>query len=51
MALPVVPAHWTAHTSDVEVAQWLSSLREAAGDHVAIYLEMIAFTDSQQKQR
>lgn len=51
MALPVVPAHWTAQTSDVEVAQWLLSLGEADVHQVAIYPNMIAFTDSRQKQR
>ncbi len=51
MALPDVPSHWTEHTSDVEVAEWLLRLREAAIPKLAVYPNMIAFTDSGQKQR
>nr|AUW31025.1 hypothetical protein [Cladonia uncialis subsp. uncialis] len=51
MALPIIPSDWTAQTSNVEIAEWLVKLREAALPELAIYSSMIAFTDSRQKQR
>lgn len=51
MTIPAVPDHWTEQTSNVEVAQWLRSLGETDVHDVAIYPNMIAFTDSRQKQR